>query len=677
MDKSGHFFLGIDTGGTYTDSVLFSEESGVVASAKAITTRRDLSIGIRESIKKLPADYMGQTGMVSLSTTLATNAVVEGQGSPICLMLIGYPADALERSNLKEALGDDPAVFISGGHDASGNEKLPFDEEAARDAVNRYKDSVSAFAVSGYFSVRNPEHEVIAAELIRGLSGLPVTSGRELSSKLNAPKRAVTAALNARLVPVLEKLIQAVRRVLSELGITAPLMVVKGDGSLMRDTFAEDHPIETILSGPAASVVGARFLTGKDRGIVSDMGGTTTDIAVMRRGAPVIDPEGAVIGGWQTMVEAVKIHTYGLGGDSRIDFRPHGLVTVGPDRIVPVCLAAEEFPDVRNLLDEHPEDSDELPLIVLPGVVPESLPNNLTRRQHTVLNEVEKAPRLLSFFYNKTDSPELLRRDIARLTARGMIMLSGFTPTDGCHILGIQNTWDTGSSTAAGHCILPYARRRGIPADSPEELSRAVRRAVINRSVQVLISAAAAGDYGYDPEENPNVSRMFGFPGLPHTAFTDLPDGHDESDSLITVESRLNTPIIALGAPVASYYPECAGILSTELAVPEHADVANAVGAVAGNVLQHATVQIVNMEDGDFFRLHHEKGIDDFESLEDAAAAGTEMALASAWKKAADAGALDIHTEVDRCDNTAQGHGREIHVSTDITATAAGRPGVS
>jgi N-methylhydantoinase A/oxoprolinase/acetone carboxylase beta subunit len=258
-----------------------------------------------------------------------------------------------------------------------------------------------------------------------------------------------------------------------------------------------------------------------------------------------------------------------------------------------------------------------------------------------------------------------------------MIMLSGFTPTDACHILGVQNTWDTGTSVTAGKSILPFARRRGIPADSPEDLSRAVRRAVINRSTQVLISAAASGEYGYDPEENPGVSRMFGFPGIPHTAFTDLPGGSNEAGSLITVTSSLNIPIIALGAPVASYYPECADILSTELAVPEHAGVANAIGAVAGNVLQHAAVQIVNMEDGDFFRLHHEKGIDDFESLEEAAAAGTAMALESARKKAADAGALDIHTEVDRRDNTAQGHGREIHVSTDITATAAGRPGVS
>ncbi len=683
MADTGHLLLGIDTGGTYTDSVLFSPDSGVRAASKAVTTRRDLSIGIRESVSPLLKKGASGIGMVSLSTTLATNAVVEGKGSPICLILIGYPADALERSNLKEALGDDPVVFISGGHDASGNQKLPFDTEAAREAVLSYRDTVSAFAVSGYFSVRNPSHESQAAEMVRELTGLPVTTGRELSSKLNAPKRAVTAALNARLVPVLEQLIQAVRKVLLDFGIRAPLMVVKGDGSLMRDTYAEAHPIETILSGPAASVVGARYLTGSKRGLVSDMGGTTTDIAVMRRGTPVIDPDGAVIGGWQTMVEAVKIHTFGLGGDSRIDFRPPGIVTIGPDRIVPVCLAAVDFPKVLPLLEDLPEKSAEFPLIILPAAVPDALPDDLTRRQRTVLSEIQNGPKLINFFYSMVDSPSLLIRDLNRLADRGMVSYAGFTPTDACHILGIQETWNTRASILTAGRILHYAGLRGVPSGSPEELAQGVRKAVINRSIQVLVSASVADEYGFELEQNPKAACMFGYTGIPHSAFptkktgSSVQNGNTQKTSLVTVRSSLNVPLIALGAPVSSYYPGCAEHLETKLLIPEYAEVANAIGAVAGNVLQHTTVHVVNMEDGEYYRLHHEEGIEDFESLEDAVSAGTKFALASARKKAEEAGAREIHTEIDRKDNNALGHGREIHVSTAITVTAAGRPAVS
>ncbi len=116
---------------------------------------------------------------------------------------------------------------------------------------------------------------------------MPVTCGHELTSNLHAPRRALTAALNARLIPYIEQLIASVRQILAEKQIHAPLMVVKGDGSLMDARVAIERPVETILSGPAASVVGARYLCGEGDVLVVDMGGTTTDIALVRRmGAP-------------------------------------------------------------------------------------------------------------------------------------------------------------------------------------------------------------------------------------------------------------------------------------------------------------------------------------------------------------------------------------------------------
>ena len=114
-------------------------------------------------------------------------------------------------------------------------------------------------------------------------------------------------------------------------------MVVRGDGALISAQKAKERPIETILSGPAASIVGARWMTGRDHALVSDIGGTTTDIALLRDGQPQIDPAGAQVGPYRTMVEAVAMRTTGLGGDSEVHLRSEGLaggVTLGPRRLL-------------------------------------------------------------------------------------------------------------------------------------------------------------------------------------------------------------------------------------------------------------------------------------------------------------------------------------------------------
>jgi N-methylhydantoinase A/oxoprolinase/acetone carboxylase beta subunit len=156
--------LGIDTGGTYTDAVLVEQASGaVLAGAKALTTHRDLSIGIREAVG---AVFDGQivspvdVGLVGLSTTLATNSIVEGRGSPVCLLLIGYNPELIHQYGFERDLVTQDVVYVRGGHDGSGDEVEPLDEVAAREEILARRDQVEAFAVSSYFGVRNPAHEL-------------------------------------------------------------------------------------------------------------------------------------------------------------------------------------------------------------------------------------------------------------------------------------------------------------------------------------------------------------------------------------------------------------------------------------------------------------------------------------------------------------------------------------
>ena len=271
--------LGVDTGGTYTDAVLIRDERDVIASAKSLTTRADLAIGVGKAIKSVLAQAevsADQVTLASLSTTLATNALVEGQGGRVALIYIGFREQDLDKHGLSDALKGDPALVIAGGHSHAGSEKEPLDV-AALEAFIDANAGISGYAVAAQFATRNPAHELEAARIITARTGVPVTCSHQLSAKLNGPKRAVTAVLNARLIGMIDRLIGRAQDTLVDLGITAPVMVVRGDGALRSAEQARERPIETILSGPAASIVGARWLTETENALVSDIGGTTTD----------------------------------------------------------------------------------------------------------------------------------------------------------------------------------------------------------------------------------------------------------------------------------------------------------------------------------------------------------------------------------------------------------------
>jgi N-methylhydantoinase A/oxoprolinase/acetone carboxylase beta subunit len=668
-------FLGIDTGGTYTDAVLFDPARGVLSAAKALTRRHDLTLGIRESVAKvLHTRQREEVELVSLSTTLATNAVVEGQGSPVCLFLIGHPADALEQCGLGEAVATDPVVALRGGHDVAGQEREPLDLAKAAAAVDLFSGKVAAFAVSGYFSVRNPSHENEVRRLIRERTGLPVTCGHELTSNLHASRRALTAALNARLVPFLAALIQAVRAMLEETDIRAPLMVVKGDGSLVDSGFALEYPIETILSGPAASVVGSLYLSGQKDACVVDMGGTTTDIALVRGGKPVINREGATVGGWQTMVEAVRIHTTGLGGDSELRWEPRTGPVLGPRRHIPLSLLAHENPEIevelarqlrRGIALEH---DGRFAVLLRAWHGQES---SLSELQRGILRRVNEAPVALELLFAGAESGYLLGAELRRLTERGFLGIAGFTPTDACHVLGLQSDWSV-AAAGLGAELAARLYSRSDPgkvaslrpaALSAAELCREVVARVTLQSGRALVAALLSEAYDLNLEEHPRMCEVFVDQAV-------LPD----REGPLGVELALKGPLVAIGAPAATYYPEVSRRLHTELCVPDHAPVANAIGAVVGSVTQAVRVLISSQGSGDIYRVHLPDGVHDFPDLQDAADFAAASAEAQARQLADKAGAVAAQITVQRRDHTAVAAEEEFFLESVIVATATGRP---
>ena len=662
------YLLGVDTGGTYTDAVILDEAAdAVIGKAKSLTTRADLALGIGRAVDAALAGAgvaPDQIAMVSLSTTLATNALVEGQGGRVALIFIGFDADDLERGGLVEALKGDPVVRLAGGHNHAGGQAQALDMAALEQAVTELSGDVMGFAVASRFATRNPTHEVAARDLIRRVSGRPVTCSHELSAKLNGPKRALTAVLNARLIGMIDRLVAACERHLEAVGITAPLMVVRGDGALISAAMVRERPIETILSGPAASIVGARWLTGASDALVSDIGGTTTDVALLRNGLPEIDPEGARVGGLRTMVEAVAMRTSGLGGDSEVHVLATGLtggLRLGPRRLIPVSLlAVDHGPMVHAALDRW-LSSDTAGEFDGRFVIPmQGQTGGLTAREATVLERVTK-PMPLSLAL--TSRLEVAAME--RLVARGLVMISGVTPSDASHVLGRLEAWD---GTASVKALKLLAKRRNGSGDRIALDGAVLAQAVIDQltaqTVECLLEAAFDEDGGFD-EQAETLAR--------HPLTT---AGLNRHRGVVEVTLRLGVPVIGLGASAPSYYGAVGERLGCEMILPEHAGVANAIGAVVGQVSQRAQGLVSSPGEGRF-TAHLPDGLQTFNTRDLALDTLQTALVAEATARAQAAGAADLRVTTTRDIREAQVEGNPMFIEATITVTASGRPRVA
>ena len=655
--------LGFDTGGTYTDAVLYSPARGIVASAKALTTRHDLSIGIsgaaRAVMEKANAKP-SEIGLVSMSTTLATNALVEGQGGRVALVGIGFEARDLQRDGLVHALGKDPLILVSGGHDAHGGAKK-LDLEALERELSHIGSSITGIAIAALFAVRNPAHEIAARELARRLTGLPVTVSHELSSKLGGPRRALTTLLNARLVGLIGRLIDATQSFLLEAGIAAPLMVVRGDGALVSAAFAADRPIETILSGPAASLVGARFLTGLDNAVVSDIGGTTTDIALLIDGHPRLDEEGATVGGFSTMVEAVAMRTHGLGGDSEVSVEEGGLepkLTLGPRRILPLALAAAAHPEIVQILEKQAKsetlDRLEGRFAFRTGLA-ERFAAGLSPSESALYERLTTSPQPLAGFIGAASQLTSLNR----LVVRGLAMICGYTPTDAQHVCARQMT---GNADAARLGAILFARKRDgrgrAIAATPEDISAMTISALERRSAELVLEAAFAEDGLDGPAmlRSPLVQRAL-----------------ENRTGTVRISLGLDRPVIGLGASAPLVYPAVGRLLSTEAVIPHDAGVANAVGAVVGEVRVKVTAHVGQPGEG-VYRVTVGAGVRDFTDEKEALAYAESAAVDDAMAKAALAGAVDAHADVTRDIRTATVEDRRKFIEATVIVIAHGRP---
>ncbi len=653
--------LGIDTGGTYTDAVIMDLDSGeVVSKAKSPTTREDLCIGIRGAVGSMDPDVLEEVGLVALSSTLATNSVVEGKGCRVALVGVGKGYD--------DSVHVDRSVEVAGGHNLHGGEERPLDEGSVRIFLESIRGDVDALAVNSVFSVRNPEHENRVRAMAREILGVPVVCGHELSSSLGFNQRVSTCVMNARLIPVMDELIRTVNAILAEYRVGAPLLIVRGNGSMMTEDVARERPIEAVMSGPTASLMGAMRLTGLRDAIVMDMGGTTTDIGVLRDGRPRLDTEGMVIEGRRTHITAARITTAGIGGDSRIMVNGRGNVLVDPERVVPLCVAATRWPEVGEHL-AHLMDHDVVPSkrsTVLSSVM-------LGHEMFRTLRFPDccgMAPHDIAFMHLALESPVSTVRagavlgvhpssfDTHGMIVRGYVQRIGLTPTDLLHIGGEYTDFDADASRAGAEYLAAKA------GTDPEGFVAMAREAV-----RVKLGTALMEDL-LDEE----------------LGTTDLgPAGRDLLMKAVTgrhgrdfgCRVKVDKPIVGIGAPSGVYMRWVGEMFDTEVIVQPDADVGNAVGAVSSSLME--SMEFVVMpedldEEGSCFQVFSRLGAMTFETLDRAlswiGSEGTDhlRGLLEAC------GAESVTTRSERTDRTVWGRSGEVLAEARVTVTAVGKP---
>jgi len=315
-------------GGTHIDAVLI-DQGEIIKATKRPTDRSNMLESILDTLETLLyGQDPSQIERINLSTTISTNAIVENKIDPVGMIIECGPG--LKNDFLRCGREN---IFISGYIDHRGREVSPVDIEEINQAARIFKDSnISAVAVVGKFSVRNGEHEIRINEMLKN-EFFPITLGHTLSGKLNFPRRVFTAYYNSAVYNTFQRFCESILGALQKQNINAPVYVLKADGGTMSIKAGKQFPVNTILSGPAASVMGCQaFLKTSQDAVFLDIGGTTTDISFLADGVPLLEPLGIKIAGFPTLVRALYSVSIGVGGDSKVTVENKKLV-IGPERL--------------------------------------------------------------------------------------------------------------------------------------------------------------------------------------------------------------------------------------------------------------------------------------------------------------------------------------------------------
>ena len=576
--------IGIDTGGTYTDAVAYDfDTKHVLSSGKSLTTKSDLSLGIGAAIDSLDAHLVKQARIVSLSTTLATNACVENKGGRAKLIFIGVDRNVVAKVGHKYGLDEPESLYFLDCEVLSDGEIVsePDWEQFRRDTAGFA--GVQAVGIVELYAPRTGAVlEQKAKQILCEKMDVPVICGHELFCELNSVQRGASALLNARLIAVVQEFIAAIKTALERRSISAPIVIVRSDGTLMNEEFTRLHPVETLLCGPAASVMGAAALTGEKDSIIVDMGGTTTDIAIVEGGDPVRAKDGISVGSWRTYVKGLYIDTFGLGGDSAVRFK-NGKLFLDTVRVVPLCTLSAQYPAMVESLEQlirsrrtHHKWIHEF-YLALRDITDSG---NYSEEEHAFVRALRRRGPL-----SLTDAAAAVGKDIytlrtERLEREGIVIRCGLTPTDVMHIMGDFTRYDSSASKLAATFI---ARCLCMDVETLcAMVYDEVKRKLYFNLVRILLE-----------NRNPAYRKNGLGKGLEALIYQSYEDTkRTDGKPIVRVPFATGSTLIGIGAPTHIFIDDVAKALGAKSVVPDHAAVANALGAIVCNIKAEVAVEV-------------------------------------------------------------------------------------
>lgn len=528
--------IGVDTGGTFTDAVLLDLNTGeIIKTSKQPTTHYDVSLGVMAALTDVLADLEGSViASIALSTTLATNAIAEGHGAKVGLFVIG-PVKPL----------DLPVVsvrYLNGGHDHLGLEIKPLEPDRIVETVLSLKGHVDAYVVAASMSIVNPSHELVVAKAIELLDPKPVFCSHTISRRSGIMERAATAVFHARLMPILMDFVSRLKQIEREKRITADMKIIRGDATAVDLESAVTRAAQTVASGPAATAYFGAMSAADQTALIVDVGGTTTDIALVAQGRPVISTRGSLIDRWWTHVDAVKIHTVGIGGDSQVSIDRTGQLAIGPGRMQSLAMSPG-IADPEEWLGRATHGR----YLVRPGA-------DNGGSGDPFLAHLRHGGAPFAELKKRTGMSELsLERRIGELAFQRQVVEIGFTPTDALHVLGELAFGDATLSAAGARAL---ARLRNQPV---EAFCKEVVKLTQQKIAGAMIAFLAAHVTGRDTAPIPLV---------------------EQENSLFKASVKLIIPIVGIGAAAGKLLPDVAKRLETQIIFPPHYEVGNAAGAI-------------------------------------------------------------------------------------------------
>ena len=350
--------LGLDVGGTNTD-VVFLSPKGVQKYVKVPTQPDNLFKSVLSGFTLILEDVdPGLVERVVISTTLTTNAIVQQTVTPVGMIVSAGPG--IDPENFRTG---DQYYAVGGSINHRGREIEPINEAEIQIVGEKLKKAgIEYVGVVGKFCVRNPSHEILIKRIL-DKQFKQIFLGHHVSGNLNFPRRIATTYMNAAVYPLHKDFFQAVEQSLEEMGLTVPIQILKADGGTMTLAASMDFPAQTVLSGPAASIMGAiPYAPEGQDAVVLDIGGTTTDIAFLVDKTPLLEPVGIQRGGYKSLIRSLRTVSEGIGGDSALRINDKNKLTVGPDRMGPAMAFGGSVPTptdalvVLGLMDSGDQD---------------------------------------------------------------------------------------------------------------------------------------------------------------------------------------------------------------------------------------------------------------------------------------------------------------------------------